>query len=830
MIEPKEFSATLDEFDGCGTYEWHVVENRVVWSAGLLSLYGITRAPSAEEGFTSLVHPDDRTRVEAETSGYLDAADSYQHEFRILRPSGEVRHIHDRGLIERGPDGTACVLRGLNVDVTDQRLAQAAEDETRINTAFGIGFYDHEVAQGRSRWSAGMFDLLELPPAETVDPNMARRVRVHEDDQERMAALQTAASRRPGSFEIEYRVRRSDGNIRWIRDSGKSIGPVNPATGLVWRIRGTLTDVTELKSATPAALPGTEIFRQIIDGTPWGIVVIDADFRLIAASRAARPAFGEEEPGIGRDYAVQLRRIWPEPFANIVIERFRHTLETGQPYRSAFTAEQRADNEQTEVYEWYLEQIRLPDGRPGVACYFFDLTERARQEAALRESEERLKMAYEASEMGAWDLNLVTGAAIWSPQLYALLGLNPQTLASGDLFYSHVHPDDVPGLKAAVARSIETGEILETGFRIRRADGAVRHLASRGRIVRQEDGLPTRMIGVNFDVTERRRLERRIRESEQELRLVLDSTLAFVGVLQPDGTLVEANATALAAGGLKREDVLGRRFWEAPWWSYDPDVADHVRAAIETARSGEVVRYDAVVRMRDDALVTIDFLLSPILDDAGRVRRIVASAFDITERKEAMERVQMLMQEINHRSKNTLALVQAVARQIWRSSPDDFFDRFANRLRALAASQDLLVAGARDGALLEDVARAQLAHFGELLETRIRLDGPPVGLKADAAQTMGMAFHELATNASKYGALSAPSGEVEVSWSVQDGHLRVFWVERGGPPVEPPERTGFGTVVLETILQGSLGGEVEIVYAHDGMRWTLVCPDGCLIP
>jgi PAS domain S-box-containing protein len=816
-------SSKLDLFSGCGTYEWHVAENRVVWSDNMLKIFGAPRAPTAEEGFTNLVHPDDRMRVEAETSGFLEAGDTYEHEFRILRPDGEIRYIHDRGEIERGPDGRARVLRGLNVDVTKQRLALLSEQTARMNVARGVGFYEYDVSTGRSWWSAEMFRLLDYPFSVAVDPDAVTEARVHEDDRDQLRALQETVNRRLGPYEIEYRVRLADGALRWLRDRGEALGPMNPATGLVWHVRGTLTDITDIKTAAPSTPAGSETFRQVIERAPWGICVIDADFRLIQASGVAATLFPVENP-IGRDHAELLRLIWPEPFASAAIAQFRHTLETGDPYYAPATRERRQDSGLTEVYEWRLEQISLPDGRPGLVCYYYDLSERAQQEEALRESEERLQLAYEASGMGAWDLDLATGEAIWTPQLYALLGIDPSLPASAELFFRHVHPDDQKGLRAAFDRSIETGDIFEASFRIQRADGAIRHLSGRGRIVRREAGVPMRMLGVNFDVTERRRMERMIQDSEQELRLVLDNAVAFIGLLTPTGRLLEANATALAAGGLTRDDVIGALFWETPWWSYDQDVSERLREAVETARSGETVRYDAVVRMQDDTRMTIDFLLAPIFDEKGEVRRLVASAFDITDRKQAMERIEMLMREINHRSKNVLALVQAVARQIWRTDPEDFFERFATRLHALAAAQDLLVNDEGGGAQLGELARTQLAHFEELLYGRIHLAGPPVAVGPDAAQAIGMAFHELATNAGKYGALSNDTGRVAISWSLDGASFRLSWTERGGPPVTAPSRSGFGSIVLNTLVRGSLSGEVDIHFDPEGLRWTLSCP------
>jgi PAS domain S-box-containing protein len=575
---------------------------------------------------------------------------------------------------------------------------------------------------------------------------------------------------------------------------------------------------------------GLETWFQAIERAPWGVCVVDADFRLISANVKAVPQMPGAEAAIGSDFAEVLNRMLPEASAAATVAQFRRTLTTGEPYHSLAGREFRTDRGRTQVYEWSLEQIPMPDGRPGVVCYFYDLTDRVRDEQELRESRERLQLAHEASAMGAWDLDLTTGEAVWTPRLYNLLGLDPSRRASAELFFEHVHPDDQKVLRTAFDRSIETGDILEAAFRIRRGDGVLRHLAVRGRIVRRNEGVPVRMIGVNFDVTERRRLERQLRDQDRELRLILDNSVAFIGLLDPDGTLLEVNATALIAGGLARGDVIGMPFWETPWWSYDEDVVMTLRDAIARALAGEGAHYDVVVRMKDDTRMKIDFLLAPIFDDEGNVRRLVASGFDITDREEALDRVKILIREINHRSKNTLALVQAIARQIWRASPDNFFERFASRLQSLAASQDLLIDNETDEAFIEDLARAQLSHFRDLLDDRIHLTGPKLGLTAEAAQAIGMAFHELATNASKYGALSNNDGKIIISWKRDGGQLSLLWEERGGPPVEAPTSKGFGSVVFDGIVRGALGGKVEVVYASEGFRWKLTFAEEHVIP
>jgi PAS domain S-box-containing protein len=197
---------------------------------------------------------------------------------------------------------------------------------------------------------------------------------------------------------------------------------------------------------------------------------------------------------------------------------------------------------------------------------------------------------------------------------------------------------------------------------------------------------------------------------------------------------------------------------------------------------------------------------------------------DITERKRAEEQIRLLMREMNHRAKNMLTLVQAIANQTATHDPERFMERFTERLQALAANQDLLVRNAWRGVNLQDLICNQLAHFADCMGSRIALRGPRLQMNAAAAQAIGLALHELATNASKYGALSTSGGHVDIEWQVDGGNFAMSWTEREGPPVTPPERRGFGTLVIDSMARQSINGEVQLDYRPSGLAWRLSCP------
>lgn len=261
------------------------------------------------------------------------------------------------------------------------------------------------------------------------------------------------------------------------------------------------------------------------------------------------------------------------------------------------------------------------------------------------------------------------------------------------------------------------------------------------------------------------------------------------------------------------------------------DEGQSMRGHVAAAGAGESRRVETHLRRRDATAVAVSIELAPIRGPDGSVVGLSMIAHDITGRIEAERQQHFLMLELNHRSKNLLAIVQSIAEQTGRSSRtfQDFRTDFSRRVQGLAASHELLLASNWTGASLADLVRSQLAPFiGEAPE-RLLLDGPETILDAKAAQALGLALHELATNSTKHGALSVPEGRVEMTWTLNPGaaapeRLQLEWNERNGPPVTVPDRKGFGHFVIEKMVAQSLEGQVAIDYRPDGLYWSLSIP------
>jgi PAS domain S-box-containing protein len=274
------------------------------------------------------------------------------------------------------------------------------------------------------------------------------------------------------------------------------------------------------------------------------------------------------------------------------------------------------------------------------------------------------------------------------------------------------------------------------------------------------------------------------------------------------------------------EDILGRT--DAEILASDASAA-LIALKREVLASGEAKR--AEVPLEDTAGIRWhDLHIEPLRNEAGEVVGLTCASVDVTERKEGEAHLRLLLRELTHRSKNLLAVIQAMARQTARhaGSIDTFLGQFGARLQALAASHDLLVRESWYGASLGELIRSQLGGYLEGVESQISIDGPAIAIKPEAAQNLGLALHELAVNATKFGALSVPSGRVSITWSRResaDGNaVELDWRERLGPKVKIRRRKGFGSMVIERNLARALNAAVNMDFDPNGLHCHIVIP------
>ena len=318
---------------------------------------------------------------------------------------------------------------------------------------------------------------------------------------------------------------------------------------------------------------------------------------------------------------------------------------------------------------------------------------------------------------------------------------------------------------------------------------------------------------------------RAIEAAEERFRATFQNAGVGISIVGGNGVLLRVNES------LAR--MLGREVSEMEGEALDdfthPDDLTLNHEAWSRLASGAADEYDLEKRYlhRDGAVVWGHTTVSCVRHSDGRIAYLIKIIQDITARRRSDEARQMLMREVNHRSKNLLSIVQVIARQTAAHSPEGFVKIFGERLQALAANQDLLVNNEWQRINLSHLVTSQLRHFGTI-GSRVMISGPPVVLPPAAAQTLSMALHELATNAAKYGSLSNEAGRVDIGWEIDGSTFRMSWRETGGPEVCPPRSKGFGSTVLDTMTASAMSGEVRIDYAPQGLEWELRCPRSAL--
>lgn len=294
-----------------------------------------------------------------------------------------------------------------------------------------------------------------------------------------------------------------------------------------------------------------------------------------------------------------------------------------------------------------------------------------------------------------------------------------------------------------------------------------------------------------INLTAKLRAERALRDSEQQLRRVLDSLFAFVGVMTPDGTLIEANRAPLEAAGIQAADVIGRRFWDTYWWNYSSEVQQWLRDASERAAAGEVVRGDVTVRMANDSRMALDFMIVPMRNDDGEITHLIPSAIDITDRLAAQKKIELalrertvLLQEVHHRVKNNLQIIASLLRlQARHATPAAalVLQDSQSRVMAMSLTHQLLYerndfSSLELGPYLRRLASSLRDAHGDLLSrVRLRVEAPDVGLNIDLQHAVPTALivNELLTNALKHGFPADRTGEVVVTAARSDTGITV---------------------------------------------------------
>jgi PAS domain S-box-containing protein len=314
--------------------------------------------------------------------------------------------------------------------------------------------------------------------------------------------------------------------------------------------------------------------------------------------------------------------------------------------------------------------------------------------------------------------------------------------------------------------------------------------------------------------------------SEARFRDMADHAPVMVWVSEADGKCSFNSRSWHEFTGQSTESALGHGWLDA----VHPNDRMMVEESMRTLREyREAYQLEYRLRRRDGIYRWTLDAAAPRFGCGGEFLGYIGSVIDISERKETEDHIALLLREVNHRAKNLLTVVQVVARHTADEiDPSLFSKRFSQRLAGLAASHDLLVKSDWRGVDIADLVHSQLTHLGSLVGTRVTFTGPSFRLSTSAAQAIGMALHELATNSVKYGALSDDAGRVRIAWQrlTNDGSplMRIVWSEHDGPAAIPPQKHGFGHTVMVAIVEHELDAQVSLTYDPSGIVWEMTAP------
>jgi PAS domain S-box-containing protein len=446
---------------------------------------------------------------------------------------------------------------------------------------------------------------------------------------------------------------------------------------------------------------------------------------------------------------------------------------------------------------------------------------------AIRQSEIRYRRLFEAAHDGVLILDSVSRKITdANPFMSHLLGYRHEELLGKELWEIGLLKDE---------------QASQAAFRELQKDGHVRYedlpLESKSGDKREvevvanrydEDGKQVIQCNVR-DITERKRTEGALRASNERFRTLFEMVPSAVYSCDARGVIQDFNprATELWGRTPARGDNSERFCGSIRMFRPDGSFMPHDQCPMAWVVSGkmsEIVDEEVIVERPDGSRVTAVVNIRPLRNERGEVTGAINCAYDITERKHVEEHQRFLMGELAHRGGNLLAVIQSiVARTLIGAKPlAEERNTLARRLQALARSQAALMSKGFQGALVTEIIRLEFEGFSD----RVTAVGPSVMLNSRAAQTFALLLHELATNATKYGALLQPDkGQVDIHWSIEgegeEARFRFQWQERDGPPVVPPTRKGFGSILLEKLASQDFGTQSKITFAPDGLSYSI---------
>ena len=579
----------------------------------------------------------------------------------------------------------------------------------------------------------------------------------------------------------------------------------------------------------PAAWASASALEPVLDAALDPVVIMRADGVVAEWNSAAVAAFGwSRDEAVGRAMADL---IVPLQHRTAHIEGLQRYNATGSGpvlgRRLEITALHRAGHEFP--VELSISPITI-EGKKHFIGFLRDITERRWSEQRLRESEAQFRLIADSSPALMWMADESGGLIFSNKRHDDFFGFAAEEL-HGVGWQRVVHPDDLDAFRSELARVLTAKEPFKAEARFIAASGETRWLHCEGEPRFQGDGAFAGYIGVSIDITEEKIALEGLAETQRRLDAVLNNASVSIFLMDDRQQCVYMNAAAEQLTGFRLDETQGRPLHDVvhhtrPDGSHFPvDECPIDRAFPENNNQ----QGEEVFVHKDGHFYPVAFTASPVRDEASKTVGTIIEVQDISERKRAQEHQRLLIDELNHRVKNTLAIVQSIAQQTFKgdaASPETR-EAFEGRLAALASAHNLLNQKKWESvsmtAIVEDAVKPFRSVAGGF-----SIDGPDFHMAPQTAVTFALAINELATNAAKHGALTLPQGCVAISWTIQvsgdDQCLQLLWIESDGPRVKPPSLRGFGTRMLQRALANELGGEVNLDFRPEGLVCKVEAP------
>jgi PAS domain S-box-containing protein len=778
-------------------------------------------------------------------------------------------------MTERGPSGTAADIASYGGN-DRQRLAdlehrlRETEDALRLSNAklrmaldIGkVGSWEHDLRTGEVTGTATFKATLGLPLDASLNYDEFQKL-IHPGDMDRMSQAIVFALKTKTDFNIEHRVIRPDGRIGRVLVRGGAIFEGEEPV----RLMGIIQDVTAREQAKEDMHSAQRRQEFLLNLNDQLRSLEDPDAIMEATAKSLGrflkvdcAGYGEvdEERGV-----ILVEREWSKGAIGNEGRAYRlydflptmmAELKQGRPiFVEDIRTDPRADNPEVQAAystinaraalavpllknqkltavlymhtsqprAWFGDELSLVED---VAERTWTAVEKARAERDLRETDARFRLIAESLPALVWILNPKTELLYTNERWVTYSGL-PREEALGHSWTRAIHPDDMARMSEELVPVVTLHTPYTTEARYRSHEGHYRWHLIQGAPIHSATGEFKGWVGTSVDIHDLKVTEEALRKSEEQLRIALQAARMGDWSWDIATDIFALSDRAAEIFGLNRGSITKENLARQIHPNDLPRMIESKMQAIQNQQQFSTEL--RVRRLNDNVQIWVAAQGQVIYDQGGIPSGMTGVVQDITDRKQAEHRQQLLIRELHHRVKNTLATVQAIVGSTARtaSSIDEFYQGFVGRIVSLSRTHNLLTEDLWQKAALEDLVQTELGPYADEARNRIIVEGPHVELPSEAAVPIGMAIHELTTNAAKHGALSTFGGQVEVRWRVEPGEerpiLHFAWIEHGGPRVSTPTRQGFGSRLLRRVLATQLQADVQMDFPEEGLHFTM---------